>query len=111
MRIPDSADVGVGVRVLEGHAQGLEEEGGEEERVGGPWTEALGKDLEEGADEEELAEVEVGCEEGICEGCEEPACKDGGVAMWRWFLFLDTNLCVKEDLKRRWLEWTYMMAM
>lgn len=80
MRIPDSADVRVGVRVLECHAQGLEEEGGEEEGVGGPWTEALGKDLEDCADEEELAEVEVGCEEGVCEGCEEPSCEDGGIA-------------------------------
>lgn len=79
--VPHGADVRVGVGVLESHAECLEEKGGEKEGIGGPGAEGLRKDLEEGAEEEQLAEGEVGCQEGVCEGCEEPACEDGGVAV------------------------------
>ena len=74
------AGPGVGVGVLEGHAEGLDGKAEEEERLGRPGAEALREELEGGADGEEGAQGQVGGEEGVRSGGEEPAGEDAGIS-------------------------------
>lgn len=66
--------------VLICHSEGLDGEAEEEERLGSPGAEALGEELEEGTEGEERAKGEVGGQEGVCGGGEEPAGEDAGVS-------------------------------
>ena len=78
--VGEAAGPGVGVRVLVGHAEGLEGKAEEEERLGRPGPKTLGEELEGRAEGEERGEGEVGGQEGVRGGGQEPAGEYTGIS-------------------------------
>lgn len=84
MRALDARDKRIGMRVIERLPKGNQEEGRHEESKGRhPGAQRMGCDLENGAEGEHGAQVEVLAQMGVGQGGNNPAGKAGPVAVCR----------------------------